>query len=275
MSNFWPNGIGESVGDDLASSTPLYTSGSIWYVKSTTGIDAASPAGKNKEKPLATLNQANTNAASGDIIVLLTGHTETRTTAITITKSLTVVGCGTSGGKPSPQLLNNSAAASLLVINTAGIVVEFRNVYFPAQVQSNSATKVSNGQGNLRFVGCYFEANVFDTAAVITIPATGTESTFSFIQSTMISTGVSTTSQPLVGISGTGHTAHVRLDESIFSDGTYGWSGDSAVTITAAGSTEDIRGINVSLLLGATLALPATRTYVSVGTATGGGRVVI
>lgn len=275
MSNFWPNGVGESVGDDLASSTPLYTSGSIWYVQSTTGTDAASPAGKNKEKPLATLNQANTNAASGDIVVLLSAHTETRTSAITITKSLTIVGAGTSGGKPSPQLKNNAAAASLFVINTAGIYVEFRNIYFPAQVQSCSSTKINNGQGNLRFVGCYFEANVFDTAAVITIPATGTESTFGFIDSTMISTGVSTGSQPLVGISGTSHTAHIRLDGSTFSDGTYGWSGDSAVTITAAGSTESIRGIGVSLLLGATLALPATRTWIQVGTATGGGRVTI
>lgn len=275
MSNFWPNGTGESVGDDLASSTPLYTSGAIWYVLSTTGIDAASPAGKNKEKPLATLNQAVTNAASGDIIVLLTGHTETRTAAMTISKSLTIVGCGTTSSKPSPQLLNNSAAASMWTVNTAGIYVEVRNVYFPAQVQSNSATKISNGQGNLRFVGCYFEANAFDTAAVITIPATGTESTFGFISSTMISTGTSTTSQPLVGISGTSHTAHVRLDGAIFSDGTYGWSGDSAATITAAGSTESIRGIGVSLLLGATLALPATRTFVTVSTATGGGRVVI
>jgi hypothetical protein len=275
VSNFWPNGVGELVGDDLASTTPLYTSGSIWYVLSTTGIDAASPAGKNKEKPLATLNQANTSAVSGDIIVLLTGHTETRTTAITITKSLTIVGCGTSGGKPSPQLKNNSAAANLIIINTAGIYVELRNVYFPAQVQSNSATKISNPQGNLRFVGCYFEANVFDTAAVITIPTTGTESTFAFIDSTIISTGVSTTSQPLVGITGSSVTAHVRLDGSTFSDGTYGWSGDAAVTLTMAGATDTVRGVNVSLLLGATISLGSARTWVSVATATGGGRVVI
>lgn len=275
MSNFWPNGIGETVGDDLASESAIYTSGSIWYVLSTTGIDAASPAGKNKEKPLATLNQAVTNAASGDIIVLLTGHTETRTSAMTISKSLTIVGVGTTSGKPSPQLLNNSAAASMWTVNTSGIYVEVRNVYFPAQVQSNSATKISNGQGNLRFVGCYFEANAFDTAAVITAPTTGTESTFGFISSTMISTGTSTTSQPLVGITATSHTGHIRFDGSTFSDGTYGWSGDSAVTITAAGSTESIRGIGVNLLLGATLSLPATRTWIQIGTATGGGRVVI
>lgn len=275
MSNFWPNGIGETVGDDLASSSMLYTSGAIWYVLSTTGADAVSPAGKNKEKPLATLAQAITNSASGDIIVLLTGHTETRTSAQAITKSLTIVGVGTTSGKPSPQLLNNSTNTSMWTVNTAGIYVEVRNVYFPAQVQSCSATKIANTQGNLRFVGCYFEANVFDAAAVITAPTTGTESTFGFINSTMISTGTSTTSQPLAGIVATLHTGHMRFDGSIFSDGTYGWSGDSAVTITQSGSTESIRGVGISLLLGATLALPATRTWVQVTTATGGGRVVI
>jgi hypothetical protein len=275
MSNFWAGGVGESVGDDLATLSPIYASGNIWFVQSTTGTDAASPAGRLKNEPLDTLNQANTNAASGDLIYLLSAHTETRTSAITITKSLTIVGCGTTSGKPAPQLINNSAAASLFTINTAGICVEFRNIYFPAQTQSCSATKFSNGQGNLRFVGCYFEANVFDAAAVITIPATGTESTFEFINCTMISTGTSTSSQPLVGISGTSHTAHVRLDGSTFSNGLYGWSGGSAVTITAAGSTETIRGVGVNRLLGATLSLPATRTWVTDGTVTGGGRIVI
>lgn len=275
MSNFWPNGIGESVGDDLASSTPLYAVGHIWFVSSLTGIDAASPAGRNKEKPLATLNQAVTNAASGDLIVLLTGHTETRTSAMTISKSLTIVGVGTTSGKPSVQLKNNSAAASMWTLATAGILVEVRNVYFPAQVQSCSAIKIAYSAGSLRFVGCYFEANAFDAAAVIQLPTSGTDSHFDFIDSTMISTGTSTTSQPLAGISIASITAHVRLDGSVFSDGTYGWSGDAAVNITGAGVSETVRGINVSLLLGATISLPTARSWVTVGTATGGGRVVI
>jgi hypothetical protein len=276
VSNFLPNGIGETVGDDLASTSPIYTAGDIWYVHSPTGIDGTWPAGRNKEKPLASLESAIDNAESGDIIVLLAGHTETRTTPqLFFSKSVTIVGVGTTAGKPSPQLLNNAPVSSMWIVTDPAIYVEVRNVYFPAQVQSCSAVKIANTQGNLRFVGCYFEANAFDTAAVISIPATGTASTFGFIGSTMISTGTSMTSQPRVGISGTLHTAHVRLDGSIFSDGLYGWSGDSAVTITAADVTESIRGVGVSLLLGATLALPPIRTWVQVTTATGGGRVVI
>lgn len=275
MSNFWPNGIGETVGDDLASTAPLYTSGDIWYVLSTTGIDAVSPAGKNKEKPLATLAQAITNSASGDIIVLLAGHTETRTTTQAISKALTIVGVGTTAGKPSVQLLNDSAANAMWRLFAAGIYVEVRNVYFPAQVQSCSATKISYEQGDLRFVGCYFEANAFDAAAVITLPSASYETTFDFIGSTMISTAASTTSQPLVGISATSQSAHVRLDGSIFSDGLHGWSGDAAVDLVGAGAEETVRGVGVSLLLGATLSLPAARTWVQVTTATGGGRVVI
>ncbi len=275
MSNFYAGGIGESVGDDLATSEPIYASGNIWYVQSTTGTDAASPAGRMKNEPLATLNQANTSAASGDIIALLSAHTETRTGVITITKSLTIVGCGTTSSKPAPQLINNQAAASLIAINTAGIYVEFRNIYFPAQTQSCSATKFSIGQGNVRFYGCYFEASSLDAAAVITLPTTGTESSVEVINCTMISTGSSTSAQPLIGISGTSITAHVRLDGSTFSNGTYGWSGGTAVTITGAGSTETVRGIGVNRLLGASLSLPSARAWVRDGTVTGGGRIVI
>jgi len=277
MSNFWPNGIGETVGDDLASEAPLYTSGSIWYVLSTTGIDAASPAGKNKEKPLATLAQAITNSASGDIIVLLSGHTETRTSTLTFSKTLTVVGVGTTGGKPAAQLINNSAAGSLITCSGAGVRVEFRNVYFPAQSQSCSATKITQANASLSLVGCYLEANAFDAAAVITTSTASTsDALFEFLNCTLISTGTSTTSQPLVGITGGVVQCSVRLDGSIFSDGSYGWSGDSAVSISSLlSSVLSVRGIGVSLLLGATLSLPSAQTFIQVGTATGGGRVVI
>jgi hypothetical protein len=270
-----PNGIGETVGDDMATSSPIYMSGNVWFVQSTTGTDAASPAGKTKAEPLDTLNQANTNAVSGDIIALLSAHTETRTSAITITKSLTIVGVGTTSSKPAPQLINNSAAASLFAINTAGIYVEFRNIYFPAQTQSCSATKISIGQGNVRFVGCYFEADVLDAAAVVTLPTTGTESEVDFIGCTFISTGSSSSSQPLSAITGTAITAHVRLDGTTFSNGTYGWSGASAVTITGAGSTETVKGVDVNLLLGATITLPSSRSWVKTGTMTGDSRIVI
>lgn len=275
MSNYKPNGIGETVGDDMATSSPIYMSGNVWFVQSTTGTDAASPAGKNKSEPLDTLSQALTNAVSGDIIALLSAHTETRTSTFTITKSLTIVGCGTTSSKPAPQLINNSAAGSLVTINTSGIYVEFRNIYFPAQTQSCSATKISIGQGNVRFVGCYFEANVFDTAAIVTLPTTGTESEVAFENCTFVSTGTSSSSQPLGAIAGTSITAHVRLDGTTFSNGTYGWSGASCVTITGAGSTETVKGVGVSLLLGATLTLPANRSWVVAGTTTGEAGVVI
>lgn len=275
MGNHLANGVGETVGDDLATTSPIYMSGNVWWVDSTNGVDAASPAGRNKEEPLQTLSQAVTNAASGDIIYLVSGHVDTLTSALAISKSLTIVGVGTTSGKPAAQVRNNSAAASMISINTSGIRVEFRNVYFPAQVQSNSATKFSLAQGNVRFVGCYFEANVFDTAAVITLPTTGTESSVEFINCTIISTGASRTSQPLIGISGTLITGHLVLDGTTISDGTYGWSGDSAVTVTGAGATETVRGVGVNLLLGATISLPSARSWVRMGTVTGQSRVVI
>ncbi|HXT99480.1 MAG TPA: hypothetical protein VN903_00720, partial [Polyangia bacterium] len=135
---FYPNGAGESLGGDvLCSQTPIITSGNVWWVNSATGTDAASPAGQDREKPLATLVQANTNATAGDIIFLQSGHTETMTVAFGALKAVTVVGVGTTSGKPAAQLKINAAAAGLL--STATGVSELRNIYFPAAVQSDTS----------------------------------------------------------------------------------------------------------------------------------------
>src|SRR5689334_19357234 len=99
--NIYPNGVGGSTGASLATAAPLYASGQVWYVSSTTGVDGASPAGLDRVKPLATLAQAYTNAAAGDFIVCLSGHVETLTSAQTIGKAdIKLVGEGTGSSRP-------------------------------------------------------------------------------------------------------------------------------------------------------------------------------
>ena len=41
----YTNGLGQALGDTLATAEPLRMSGAVWYVNSATGTDAASPSG--------------------------------------------------------------------------------------------------------------------------------------------------------------------------------------------------------------------------------------
>ena len=68
----YPNGLGQSLGDTLATTYPLHMSGQVWYVLSTTGVDAASPRGLDATRPLATFGQAYSNASNNDISAMTT-----------------------------------------------------------------------------------------------------------------------------------------------------------------------------------------------------------
>ncbi|MEY4931756.1 MAG: hypothetical protein RLZZ403_76, partial [Pseudomonadota bacterium] len=101
MTISYPNGIGGSTGDSLALAKPLMMSGSVWYVDSATGTDAAGSAGKDRSKPLATLATAVSNASDDDIIVFFDGHEETLTSAQTLGKRLSLIGEGSDAGVPT------------------------------------------------------------------------------------------------------------------------------------------------------------------------------
>jgi len=167
---YYPNGIGGyPPGDFLDTCKPLQTSGNVWYVSSLIGTDAVAPAGQNREKPLATLAQAVTNALDEDIIVFLQGHTQTLTAVQTLAKSLTLIGEGTVSDKPAVSFVMNAAATSLFNATTAG--VEFRNLYFPQNLQANASPKVAfTGTGTDGLVrGCYFDCGPTDTGTAISI----------------------------------------------------------------------------------------------------------
>src|SRR4051812_47003258 len=98
--NFYPNGNGGTVGDDFAILPKLITPGTTWFVGNS-GVDAAAPAGKRREKPLRTTAQALTNAAAGDTIQYFSGFTETISAPINVNKSgLWFIGEGTGSSRP-------------------------------------------------------------------------------------------------------------------------------------------------------------------------------
>lgn len=266
----YPNGLGESLGgDDLLTQKPLWVGGNVWWVNSATGSDAASPAGQDRERPLATLAQAITNSAAGDIIVLQSGHTETLTAAQGIL-GRTVVGVGTTSGKPAAQLKINAASASCLNLDAAGS--HLRNIYFPAAVQSN------NGNGKVRVtavancsvVGCYFESSGLDQMAAIQVDA---GSTGARVQNcTFVSTATAIATRPTRGLYTGGAVVSMVVTGNVFDDGTVGFS-TSAIDMSAAANTLIVAHGN-SLLRGADAKFHASQTgFFGTGTLSGGSGV--
>ncbi|OGO01895.1 MAG: hypothetical protein A2Y72_00785 [Chloroflexi bacterium RBG_13_53_26] len=268
-----PNGIGDTLGDVLATTKPLEVNGNVWYCHYGTGTDAVSPAGQNRQAPLKTLGQANTNAANGDIIVLMDGHTETLTSALLFTKDLTIVGAGSSGGRPTVRFINNSAAASLFTVSASGLV-QFRNIWFAAQTQACSAAKiiVNTANGSVVINGCYFEGGAYDADWQLEI----VNSEVVLIKNTtFISTATSVATQPKGAIGTEIGTAIAvcLMDGVTVSGGTYGWSNYHAIELVNQPPTY-VAIENCSLLLGSDVKIHSIALgYVSFSTQTGGCRI--
>ncbi len=268
---YYPNGIGGTApGDSLDLARPLQTTGNVWYVSSLIGTDAASPAGQNREKPLATVAQAVTNAADGDIVVFLPGHAQTLTATQTVAKSLTFIGEGTTGNKPAVSFVLNAAALDLFHVTVAG--VEFRNLYFPPSAQASSGAKmlIDAGATDALIRGCYFECGANDQLNTVILGASRSriEST------TFISTAVATSAQPNCAVSaGLVAIVGLTMKDVVVSAGTVGFSHYAAIDLTAA-TLSLLRIEGMSLLLGADMSLPAAATgRVNIQLSTGGSRV--
>jgi len=242
----FPNGLGESSADSLVVNAPFYTTGNVWYVNATTGTDAGTSAGQNRMKPLATIGQAYTNAADGDVIVLMDGHTQTLTAALTIAKRVLIVGGGESDGKPTVKLTLNAAAASLFNVTAAG--VEIRNVWFEENAQTNASAKVLVAGNRFRMKGCYFQCGATDTGSAVNI---GAVTTAEFDSTTFVSTATLTSAQPLRAVLMSDASAvDVRFDSCVFDGGTVGFSGYWAVSADSVAVTALVFE-NCSLLRGA------------------------
>lgn len=265
--NILPNGIGETVGDNLVLCRPLQLSGNIWYVCSIGGLDAAAPAGKEKERPLATLLQAITNAADDDVIVLLTGHFEFALNNVAIAKRLTIVGAGSSGGVPSVNLLHQGAATPMLAVTAAN--VEFRNITFSGQT-GGAQISVAASATMFRATGCYFECWPADTAGAIALAAGADQ--VRLVNDTFISTAIGSVSRPMDAVKiAAGAVSNLELYGCVFSDGPFGFS---AAAFNATQNVTKLKAEGLSLLRGALFQLTAGSTgYANVQTATGNGRV--
>jgi hypothetical protein len=260
------DGIAGETGDRLVTESPILTSGNVWYVDFTNGTDAVSPAGRERNKPLKTFAQANTNAATGDIVVLLSGHAEIYTASVTISKELTIIGEGLVEGVPQASFQLNAAASSVFILT--GARVQFRNVRFRAHVQDCASNGIDSQLSNAQFIGCYFESGEHNTGPWL--KATAAPGTV-VSGCTFVSAPTNTTA-PASAVKHSGASHGFTILDTVFDGGTIGYSNGIACDLSAA-ALDSVRIEGVTLTRGADLAMHASSTgFVNVS-ATGGGRV--
>lgn len=251
---FLPNGIGSSLGDALVTGAPLSLSGDVWYVHHT-GTDAASPAGKQSQKPLATLAQAHTNAASGDIIVLQDGHTETISTLVTVSKDVVIVGAGQADGKPTVKLTAGTAEVSEMIL-FSGTTQGLRNIWLVESAAATTGRINITNSGTMDIRGCYVECGEYDNATTMTL---GTGVT-SMSDTTIISTSTDVTSQPYAALGGA-NGGTVIMNGVTIDGGTVGWGHTHAVDFDAAVSSITLHAQALSMLRGSDILLDSSAVY--------------
>lgn len=211
----------DTTGDDLIG-TDLITSGAVLWVDSENGNDSNSG---SRELPLATLAAAITEAtaSNGDIIVIESGHSETLTSAITVSKAgLKIFGLGS--GSEAPNFLSN-AAIDLFDITAAN--VELNNLYFLAATTATATAQVNVAADSVRIKGCTFLCGAY-TQNVVTVTASGTNCRIESCAFTVTADGpdggVLVESASAVGL---------YLYDCTFDGGTYNWD-NAAVYSTVA-----------------------------------------
>lgn len=261
----WPNGYGLGLGDQLVSAKPLMTSMTTYFVSSLVGSDSND--GLDPDTAYATLGKAITVAAgNASIIVLMSGHTQTLTTTVTPTAGTIIVGAGSSGGKPTVKLTMNAAATTIFTCSNAG--VQIRNIWFPSNAQTNSASRVKFTGINGRMVGCYFECAGTDTGASVELGTGGSGGTIK--DTTFISTTTSATSLPAAGLSVTAALTDISIDGCVFNEGTNGFNG---VALSLGSTVTRLRAENLSFINGSSALFGAAAGIVTPTTVSGAGSI--
>lgn len=247
--NLYPNGGGGSTGDQVAVNKPVImgTTGHIWYVSSLLGSDAVSPKGREREKPLATFNQAFTNAAAGDVIIFLASHAETIAANIAVNKGLTIVseGSGASRAKLTSAVVGNA------MLSLTGIGTSLNNIYFPASTAATTARVLVSANGIVSD-NCYFECGANDTTATVQYGA---------VNSCQLTNAyfLATAGQPAIAVSVPSATSGMFFENVTLDGGSFGFS-DFA--FKSAGVLTNVYANEIHQLNNADVSLAATWTGV-------------
>lgn len=269
----YTNGIGASSGSNIATTTPLYTSGYVWYVNSATGQDGASPRGLDRAHPLATVEQAHTNASSGDIIVVAAGHTQTISSSFVISKQVFIFGEGS--GSQIPRFTRATGDFIMFHASAAGVYLD--NLYFARTIAtSGTSAKVRfEAAGSCR--NCYFEGNQIDQGPQLEVASAVSPTD---VRGCTFYANPTESTRPSRGfVVNSGTFADVTVDNCTFDgnstavSGNVGWGERYAFWIV--GVVTRLRATNLRMLNTSNMFMQTTGTggYIHVSESTGGSRV--
>lgn len=254
----YPNGTGELLGGPLTLARPLLMSGNIWYVHH----DGTSSSGLNREDPTNTLAQAITNAAAGDWIVLMPGHSEVIAVNTTLPARCRLVGSGSSNGEPTSELRFTGDGYFTLPQQA-----QIHWVKFPARSSSGANPRFIQSSSQARFVGCVFEMGASDTQPCISLRSTQTT-----IQScTFRSSSIGSQIAPVSALANQTASGPLWIQDCVFDGGEVGFS-SPAINLTTV-AVDDFSIFSTTLQNGADLSLHASSTGHLAVTATGGSRI--
>lgn len=275
LANAFPNGLGESTGDDLVTTSPLYTDSIVRYVSSVLGSDTNT--GLERKLPKATLASAITASIANGIIVLASDHDETLVAAQSVALTgLIIVGAGSASGVPTATLRINSATADLMNITADN--VQIRNILFPTAVQSNTGSKIIIGAGEGSAVsggllkGCRFECTGNDQGEAV---HNFNNDNARFETCTFVVTESTGGTPPANGLLSTDVlNSHMTYVDCVFDGGTVGFASGFGLDLSVSVTTK-LRIENASLLNGADMVVEGgSGGRINVSTSTGSARVI-
>lgn len=273
MAEYVPNGIGGTTGDSLVTASPLYMSGTIWYVDSSTGDDTYT--GTDRKFPFATLGAAVSAGSAGDMIVLLGTHDETLTAAVAVSAQTSIIGEGSSSGTPTAQLTLNHATADMLTFSALGC--ELKNVLINEPSQSTTGTMITVGGTGDGFRAENVHINMNANNATNAVAFSAAADHCRLVDCVLTSTATAVASKPFPAILIGGNLTHFHIDGCTFDGGTVGFEDGSSNNWAVDGSSFDVTTLQIhgtSLLRGANMKFSSSTTgYVHIATATGSSRV--
>jgi hypothetical protein len=161
----FPRGV-SSFGVPLIGSGPIVTTGTVYFVDDS---GSNNNSGLDPTQPFATLAYAESQctAGVGDVIVLMPGHAETVSTAITLnTQGLKVVGLGHGALRPNFTV---GVAGDIITLDADDIWVD--NIMFTGHATTAATSFMNlNGNDDLTLTNIHFQA-LADPEEMVTVAA--------------------------------------------------------------------------------------------------------
>lgn len=227
----WPNGLA-GTGFGLATALNDYFSGSTFWLDTNLGND--SNAGTERELPLKTLAQANTNSAAGDLIVIEAGSFESEASSLTFSKAgVTILGLGQGASRP-----RYTAAGTVDMFSVTAAGVRIFNMYFPAST-AVATSRIKTAAAETEINGCYFEHGANDTAVGVSIATSANNCRL------IDNVHSVTASRPAVAVSVSGAVTDLYVENLTLNGGSYGWT-DYAFKVSAAATRIYVNGLSLA-----------------------------